>query len=94
VYLLRGTFWLPCSNFLFFFWKRSDALLAVTICLEPFWLPGSNLYCPHEHACPLHIAFVFKGKTGSEGSVCVLRRSLINLATKRARAAVELRSEE
>jgi len=92
VCLLRGTLWLLCSNVLFF-WKGSDALLAVTICLEPFWLPWSNLYCPHEHACPLHKAFVFKGKTGSEGSVSMLCHCLINLATKRARALVESGSE-
>lgn len=91
--LLRCTFWLPFSNVLFFFWKGSDALLAVTICLEPFWLPASNLYCPHEHACPLHKAFVFKGKTGSVVSVSMLRHCLINLATKRARALVEFGSE-
>lgn len=78
---------------LFFFWKGSDALLAVTICLEPFWLPASNLYCPHEHACPLHEAFVFKGKTGSEVSVSMLRHCLINLATKQACAMVEFGSE-
>jgi hypothetical protein len=76
------------------FLEGSGCRLAITICcLEPFWLPGSNLYCPHERACPLHKAFVFKGKTGCEGSVSMLRNCLINLATEVARAEVELGSE-